>query len=47
MEKKFKVDMDFDNDDLSDKDVLDQTKSWVYNEIKERQLKDVYYIEGL
>ena len=47
MERKFRVDMDFDNDGLSDKDVFDNVKAWVCSEVKERQLKNVYYIEGL
>ena len=47
MEKKFRVDMDFDDDGLSEKDIFDNARIWVCSEIKERQLKNVYYIEGL
>lgn len=51
MEKKFRVDMDFDNDNLSNKDIFDQTRAWVFQEIKDRsntiKSSDVYYIEGL
>ena len=39
--------MDFDDDGLSNKDIFDNVRIWVSSEIKERQLKNVYYIEGL
>ena len=36
MEKKFRVDMDFDDDGLSEKDIFDNARIWVCSEIKER-----------